>query len=118
MAPCLLYNITTLRPPRPPEDNRGARDFLVDTTIEKPRNCCTTNTCSSAWTRTTPREANDGGDLVRPDLNSIMPHSKEAGFGDEIYVHTMDAYAQEWPSEREWEVPNAYVERTNRFTIG
>ncbi|KAH8200487.1 hypothetical protein TruAng_005380 [Truncatella angustata] len=36
-----------------------------------------------------------------------MPHSKEAGFGKENLVHTGDAYANEWPSEQEWEVPNA-----------
>ncbi|KAK9782894.1 hypothetical protein SCAR479_01237 [Seiridium cardinale] len=46
------------------------------------------------------------GDEIKPDLNSIMPHSKESGFGDENYIHTMDAYAEHWPSEEEWQVPH------------
>jgi hypothetical protein len=37
----------------------------------------------------------------------MLPHSKEAGFApDDIYRHTGDAYAQQWPSEEEWHVPD------------
>jgi hypothetical protein len=46
----------------------------------------------------------DGEPPPPPELDLMLPHTKEAGLGDEIYRHTMDAYAYHWPAEEEWHV--------------
>ncbi|KAI1840626.1 hypothetical protein JX265_004519 [Neoarthrinium moseri] len=61
-----------------------------------------------AWTRTMGRESG-ASDIIKPDLNSMLPHTKEAGF--DIYSNTEDAYAENVPAEDEW-----FVEDTkNRY---
>ncbi|KAH8671059.1 hypothetical protein BX600DRAFT_509765 [Xylariales sp. PMI_506] len=51
-----------------------------------------------AWTRTMGQETSADD---KPDLNSMLPHTKESGL-DDIYNYTEDAYADEIPAEAEW----------------
>ncbi|KAI0134663.1 hypothetical protein BJ170DRAFT_211033 [Xylariales sp. AK1849] len=52
------------------------------------------------WTRTIGQETSDDD---KPDLNSMLPHTKESGL-DDIYMCTEDAYADDVPAEMNWSV--------------
>lgn len=49
-------------------------------------------------------QQSDGAQGSNLDPDMMLPHTKEAGLGDEIYRFTMDAYASNWPAEEEWQV--------------
>lgn len=51
--------------------------------------------------------SSEDDDEFKPDLNAMLPHSKEANqHGHNIYLYTGDAYANEWSAEEEWHVPD------------